>query len=105
MKGNLLLQTNKIFNEDCLLGIKKIPDNSIDLVIIDPPYDICTKGGKTGNSRVAKEVKSLEKELIDNFRKKVFDLCDDASVHLSLTSNENTAFILRNLQKILQIIV
>lgn len=47
----------------------------------------------------------IEKELIDNFRKKVFDLCDDASVHLSLTSNENTAFILRNLQKILQIIV
>ena len=29
---------NKIFNEDCLIGIKKIPDNSIDLVITDPPY-------------------------------------------------------------------
>ena len=54
------METNKIFNEDCLLGIKKIPDNSIDLVIIDPPYDICTKGGKTGDSRVAIDVKSLE---------------------------------------------
>lgn len=68
------MQTNKIFNEDCLLGIKKIPDNSIDLVIIDPPYDICTKGGKTGNSRVAKEVKSLEKELIDNNLTNGFDI-------------------------------
>src|SRR3989338_10615301 len=29
---------NKIFNEDCLIGIKKIPDNSLDLVIADPPY-------------------------------------------------------------------
>lgn len=29
---------NKIFNEDVLLGIKRIPDNSIDLIIADPPY-------------------------------------------------------------------
>ena len=54
---------NKIYNEDCLVGLKKIPDNSIDLVLIDPPYDICTKCGKQGNSRVAMDVKSLEKEL------------------------------------------
>ncbi|MDO5556923.1 MAG: site-specific DNA-methyltransferase [Clostridia bacterium] len=31
---------NKIYNEDCLIGIKKIPDNFVDLVIIDPPYKI-----------------------------------------------------------------
>jgi site-specific DNA-methyltransferase (adenine-specific) len=30
--------TNKIFNEDCLTGFKKIPDNSIDLILSDPPY-------------------------------------------------------------------
>ena len=29
---------NQIFNEDCIIGIKRIPDNYIDLVIIDPPY-------------------------------------------------------------------
>ena len=29
---------NKIFNKDCLVGIKKIPNNSLDLVIADPPY-------------------------------------------------------------------
>lgn len=57
---------NKIYNEDCLLGIKKIPDNSIDLVIIDPPYDICTKGGKKGNTKIAHHIKALEKELIAN---------------------------------------
>ena len=27
-----------IYNEDCLSGIKRIPDSSIDLVIADPPY-------------------------------------------------------------------
>ena len=27
-----------IYNEDCIEGMKKLPDNSIDLVITDPPY-------------------------------------------------------------------
>ena len=31
---------NQIFNEDCIKGIKRIPDDYIDLVIIDPPYMI-----------------------------------------------------------------
>ena len=29
---------NKVFNEDILLGIDKIEDNSIDLILTDPPY-------------------------------------------------------------------
>jgi site-specific DNA-methyltransferase (adenine-specific) len=64
---------NKIYNEDCLVGLKSIPDNFIDLVIIDPPYDICTKGGKKGNTRIANNIKLLEKELIDNNLVNAFD--------------------------------
>jgi site-specific DNA-methyltransferase (adenine-specific) len=30
---------NKIYNEDSYKAIKDIPDNSIDLIIIDPPYE------------------------------------------------------------------
>ena len=29
---------NKIFNEDCLEGMKRIPDGSIDMILTDPPY-------------------------------------------------------------------
>ena len=29
---------NKIYNEDCLETMKRIPDNAIDLVLTDPPY-------------------------------------------------------------------
>lgn len=29
---------NKIFNKDCLEGLKNIPDKSVDLIIADPPY-------------------------------------------------------------------
>lgn len=33
-------ETNNIYNVDCYEAIKKLPDKSVDLVIIDPPYDI-----------------------------------------------------------------
>lgn len=32
------MELNKIYNEDCLEGIKRIPDNSIDCILTDPPY-------------------------------------------------------------------
>ena len=32
-------EIDNIYNEDCYEAIKKIPDKSIDLVIIDPPYE------------------------------------------------------------------
>lgn len=41
----------KLLQGDCLELMKKIPDNSIDLIATDPPYDIsCTnKGGSINN--------------------------------------------------------
>ena len=30
----------QLFNEDCRRGIKKLPDNSIDFIVTDPPYFI-----------------------------------------------------------------
>ena len=40
------MEINKIYNEDCLEGMKRITDNSIDLVVTDPPYTM-TKRGKS----------------------------------------------------------
>ncbi len=33
-----MIELNKIYNEDCLEGMKRIPDNSIDCILTDPPY-------------------------------------------------------------------
>lgn len=35
-----MLELNKIYNADCLEGIKQLDDNSIDAIITDPPYGI-----------------------------------------------------------------
>ena len=32
------METNIIYNEDCVSGMNRIPDNSIDIVCTDPPY-------------------------------------------------------------------
>lgn len=34
------VQTNVIYNEDCVLGMKKLPDECANIVIADPPYNI-----------------------------------------------------------------
>lgn len=33
-------KTQKIVNEDCIEGMRKLQDNSVDIVICDPPYNI-----------------------------------------------------------------
>ena len=35
--GLLLIELNKIFNEDCLEGMKRIPDKSVDMILCDLP--------------------------------------------------------------------
>ena len=32
------MELNKIYNEDCLIGMKRIPDKSIDMILCDLPY-------------------------------------------------------------------
>jgi site-specific DNA-methyltransferase (adenine-specific) len=44
MKQIGVFDLDKIYNEDCILGMKDIPDNSIDIIIADPPYNL-SKGG------------------------------------------------------------
>jgi modification methylase len=44
------LELNKIYNIDCLEGLKQLPDKSIDLIITSPPYNL-GKQHHTGNNR------------------------------------------------------
>jgi len=43
------METNKIYNMDCLEGMKQLPDESVDLILTDPPYGInIAKNGSVG---------------------------------------------------------
>ena len=36
--------TNRVLNEDCIAGMKKLPANAFDLGIADPPYNLSSGG-------------------------------------------------------------
>lgn len=40
IKISLNFEKNKVYNEDCIAGMKKLQDNSVDIIICDPPYNI-----------------------------------------------------------------
>ena len=46
---------NKIFNEDCIKGINKIPDKSIDLILTDPPYSLGKDYGNDSDTKDPEE--------------------------------------------------
>lgn len=55
------MEVNKIYLGDAYELIKAIPDKSVDLIIIDPPYDIETDGGKLG--KIGKSMQKIRPEL------------------------------------------
>ena len=50
------LEFNKIYNMDCIEGMKYIPDNTINLVITDPPFAIDFKAKRKNYHRTASRV-------------------------------------------------
>ena len=60
---------NKIINADCMEVLKKLPDNSIDLVVTSPPYNLKNstgngmkdgRGGKWSNAALIKGYDSCD---------------------------------------------
>ena len=47
-----MLELNKIYNMDCKEGMKLLDDNSIDLVVTDPPYKVISGGGGNGANSI-----------------------------------------------------
>lgn len=56
---------NKIFNEDILSGIDRIPNNSIDLVVADPPYSLGKDYGNDSDKLDPKHYLEWSKKWID----------------------------------------
>lgn len=46
---------SKLFNDDCLVVLKDIPESSIDLIVTDPPYKTTSRGSSGGTGWILKE--------------------------------------------------
>jgi len=48
-----MLEINKIYNMDCIEGMKMIPDKSVDSIVTDPPYELGFMGKSWDNTGIA----------------------------------------------------
>lgn len=48
-----MIELNRIYNMDCLEGMKLLDDNSIDNIVTDPPYELGFMGKKWDNTGIA----------------------------------------------------
>ena len=51
-----MLEINRIYNMDCLEGMKLLYDNSVDSIVTDPPYELGFMGKKWDSTGIAYNV-------------------------------------------------
>ena len=76
---------DSILNIDCLEGLKLIPDKSVDLIVMDPPYSFArTEGaGIYGKNRVYyKEIRNLSKGITNDFLDMLLDKQKAVNVYI-----------------------
>ncbi|STO12724.1 Modification methylase DpnIIB [[Flavobacterium] thermophilum] len=108
------LELNRIYQIDALEGLKLIPDESIDLVVTDPPYKLI-QGGCTNNAVKLKGATDLQKGKVFNHNEIKFDdwlsevyrvlkpashcyvMCNDRNLMELLNACEKAGFKLLNI--------
>lgn len=96
------IELNKIYNEDCLVGMKRIPDNSIDLVVTDPPYLIKYKTGrrKDKSHRFTSEILGdSDKDLISDYIKECYRVLKDDTAMYMFCSMDKVEFFKTEIEK------
>lgn len=66
-----MIELNKIYNEDCLEGMKSIPDGSVDMTLTSPPYD---------NLRTYDNTLVWNKEVWENVIKELYRVTKDGGI-------------------------
>ena len=62
------MKINEIYNEDCLKTLRKMKNNSVDLVITSPPYNmnLRIRNGKYCSRQIVKEISTKYTDFDDN---------------------------------------
>lgn len=63
MAENITFKANQILNQDCISGMQQIPDNTIDLIITDPPFAIDFRAKRGNYNRTGSHVLEGYKEI------------------------------------------
>ena len=61
-----MIELNKIYNEDCLEGMKRIPDGSVDLIATDVPYRITSRGNAGSSGGMMQKDLSMKGKIFED---------------------------------------
>ena len=63
------MEVNNIYNMDCVEGLKQIPDNTVDLIVTSPPYNVGIEYDSWDDNRPwAEYLEWCEKWLVECYR-------------------------------------
>lgn len=79
-----MLELNKIYNMDCLEGLKQLPDNSINCCVTSPPYWGLRDYGVEGQLGLEKTPEAYVERMVEVFREVRRVLRDDGTLWLNL---------------------
>ena len=96
------MELNRIYNEDCLEGMKHIPDGSVDLIVTDPPYLMNYKTGRRKDKahRFNDVILNDDNEqLIADYVKECYRILKEDSAMYLFCSSHKVDFFKRELEK------
>lgn len=81
-----------ILNLDCLLGMKKISDKSVDLIITDPPYELqqCSGAGAFGrkNREYYQQIDNLQNGIRDMILREMLRVCKKPNMYIFCSKDQ-----------------
>ena len=96
------MELNKIYNEDCIEGMKKIPSGSVDLIVTDPPYLVKYKTGrrKDKSHKFTKEILNDDNEqLLKDYIKECHRIMKNDTAMYMFCSSNKVDFFKQELEK------
>ncbi len=85
------MELDIIYIEDCIEGMKKIPDSSIDLIVTDPPYGIKYKSNMRTKSKKFDVLKNDDNNLRFMAYEEFYRILKNNSVCIVFASWKNYA--------------
>ena len=98
-----MIELNRIYNEDCLEGMKRIPDGSVDLVLTDPPY-LCDYSRHDSESRFSKKIandenNSANEGMIERYLHECFRIMKDNTAIYCFCNYKKIDFFKQKIEK------
>lgn len=81
------METNIIYNEECLLGLKKLPDNSVNCCVTSPPYYGLRDYGNPEQIGLEITPEEYIQKLVDVFREVRRTMTDDGTLWINISDS------------------